>query len=421
MNYNKLQLKEGIALHTINTKKFKTNLLSFFLTMPLKRENVTKEALISAVLRRGTMNMATQEEISKKLEDMYGASFDCGIEKIGDNHVIKFYLETINEEFLPKKEDILKGSLETLFDIVLNPLVVNEAFNEEYVESEKANIRQIIKGKIDNKAKYALERCVEEMYKDKPYGLYKFGYEEDLEQLNAKELYEYYKKMIKECKIDIFVSGDIEQAQIEDIIKNNSHIEKLEKRIVNTIKEQDLITVDKPNEITESMQITQGKLVIGMNVEKKELEDKYVGLVYNMILGGGANSKLFQNVREKASLAYTTGSNYIRQKNNILIRCGIEIENYEKAVDIIKKQLEDIKKGDFTKEDLEKAKINIISTIMFIPEEQDTEISYYFGQEFTKNVVSFDEYKEKVNSVTKQQVIELANSVSIHTIYFLKD
>lgn len=130
---------------------------------------------------------------------------------------------------------------------------------------------------------------------------------------------------------------------------------------------------------------------------------------------------MFQNVREKASLAYTASSNYIRQKDNIFIRCGIEIQNNEKAQDIIKQQLEDMKNGNFSEEDLNNAKTSIIATIDFIPDEQDTQVSYYFGQEFTKELVSPKEYKEKVEKVTKQQVIDIAKKVTIHTIYFLKD
>lgn len=421
MNYQKTKIKEGINLHVITTNKFKTNLIFAFVSMPLNREDITKEAVISAVLRRGNMKNKTQEEISKELEKMYGASFNCGIEKIGDQHIVKFFVETINEEFLPQKENILKQAIENLFAIMFNPLIENEAFKEEYVESEKANIKQIIEGKIDNKSKYAVDRCIEEMYKEKPYGLYKFGYVEDLENINAKNLYEHYQNKVKQCKIDIFVSGNVDKQEVETIVTQNTQIQKLDSRTVDVKSSQESVKSDEPKEVKESMQVTQGKLVIGMDIAKKEEKDKYVALVYNMILGGGVNSKLFQNVREKASLAYTTGSSYIRQKNNILIRCGIEIENYEKALEIIKQQLEDIKNGEFSKEDLEKAKLNINSTIGFIPEEQDTEISYYFGQEFTSKVVSLEEYKEIINAITKEQIVEIANSITINTIYFLKD
>lgn len=161
-------------------------------------------------------------------------------------------------------------------------------------------------------------------------------------------------------------------------------------------------------------------MLYGLKVKEENEDDKYVTLLYNTILGGGANSKLFQNVREKASLAYTAGSNYIRQKNNIFIRCGIEIKNNQKAQEIIKQQLEDMKNGNFSEEDLENAKTTIIATIDFIPDEQDTQISYYFGQELTKKVVSPEEYKKKIQEITKEQVMQIAKNVTIHTIYFLK-
>lgn len=354
MNYEKQQIKEGITLHTIETNKFKTNLLSVFLTMPLLKETVTKEALISSVLRRGSKQMPSTEEISINLEEMYGASFDCGIDKIGENHVLKFYLETINDEFLPQKENILEKGINTLFEIVFNPLVENRKFKEEYVKGEKENLIQIIEGKKDNKAKYALEKTTEEMYKDKPYGLYKFGYVEDLENINEKDLYMYYEEMIKKCKIDIFVSGKVDKEELKKLIEKNENIQKLQQRKEEKNNPQLIQPKKEPVVIKEKMDITQGKLVLGLTLQSDNKDDKYTALVYNMLLGGGANSKLFQNVREKASLAYTASSNYVRQMNNIFIRCGIETSNYEKALEIINKQLQDLQNGDFTSEDLRK-------------------------------------------------------------------
>lgn len=419
MDYENKEIKEGINLHMIKTNKFKTNLLSVFLTTPLLKETITKEALIGSVLRRGCKTMPTTEQISINLEEMYGASFDCGIEKIGDNHVLKFYLEAINDEFLPQEENMLKKSIDTILEIVFEPLSENGEFKKEYVKTEKENLKQIIEGKIDNKAKYAQDRCIEEMYKDKPYGLYKFGYVEDLEKITSKELYEYYKKMIKECKIDIFISGKINTTETKEMVEKNANITNLQGRKILINKEQKLDNVEEPKVIKEKLDVTQGKLVLGLNIPDTNLDEKYVAMMYNTILGGGANSKLFQNVREKASLAYTAGSSYIRQKDNILIRAGIEIANYNKALDIIKKQIEDMKNGEFTKKDLEDAKQNIISAIKFIPDEQDTQITYYFGQVIAGSNVSFEEYIKRIESITKEQIVNLAKKININTIYFL--
>lgn len=416
MNCKKISLKPGINLHIINTNKFKTNLVAVFLTTPLNKENVTKNALIPMILRRGSKTLKNLEEINNKLDEMYGASFDCGIDKTGDNQILKFYMESINNNFLPENENLLKESIEVLFDLIFNPETKNNSFKDEYVNSEKENLKQIIQGKIDNKAKYAYERCVEEMYKGKPFGLYKFGNIEELEKINAKDLYEYYKKLIAECKIDIFISGEIDESIEKDVV---SILNLNEREPVYNKKSEELEEGRNTQTIEEHKEVSQGKLVIGLQVGKKDKDSKYSAIIYNAILGGTPTSKMFQNVREKAHLAYVAGSNYVRQKNNVFIRCGIEIENYQKALDLIKVQIEDMKKGDFTEEDIKNAKTSIISTIKAIPEEQDSEITYNFGQEISGQKMKYEEYEQKINEVTKQSIIDIANSVKIDTIYFL--
>lgn len=423
MNCKETEIKKGIKMHCIKTDKFKTNLIAVFLTTKLNRENVTKNALVSTVLRRGSKNMQTQEDISKQMEEMYGASFDCGLDKTGDNQVLKFYIEVLNDNFLPRtNEDLLENAVKNMLEIVFDPYTENESFKEEYVEQEKNNIQKIIEGKIDNKARYALDRCIEEMYKDQPFGLYKFGYIEDLKDLNGKNLYEYYKKLIDECKIDIFISGNIDD-EIEKKISENENIQKLVSREANYV--QPMIAnkeiKDKENIVTESMEVTQGKLVLGLDVDIDKEDLKYDTLIYNSLLGGTATSKMFQNVREKAHLAYVASSSYLRNKNNIFINCGIDIPNYEKALELIREQIEDMKKGDFTEEEIQNAKKGIIATIKTIEDEQDTEVSYYFGQELSNQKVSVKEYIEKIEKVNKKNIIDIANKITINTIYFLKD
>lgn len=419
MNCNKIKLKEGINLHIINTNKFKTNLLAVFLTTPLNREDVTKNALVPMVLRRGSSKLKNLEEISNKLDEMYGADFNCGVDKTGDNHVLKFYMESINNNFLPEQENILEESMKVLLDIVFNPLIEENSFKKEYVESEKENLKQIILGKIDNKSKYAYERCIEEMYIDKPYGLYKYGYVEELEKINAKNLYEHYKKMISECKIDIFISGEIDEGS-KQIAMENENIKNInERKPIYNKKSKKADNIEQERVIEEKMEVSQGKLVLGLEVGKNDKDSKYSALIYNAILGGTPTSKMFQNVREKEHLAYVAGSNYVRHKNNVFIRCGIEIDDYKKALDLIKIQIEDMKKGDFTEEDIKNAKASIIATIKSIPEEQDSEMTYHFGQEISEHKMEYAEYEENVQKVQKQDVIDIANSIRINTIYFL--
>lgn len=417
MNLETTDIKEGIRLHKIKTNKYKTNLMSVFLTSKLSRDDITKKALILTVLRRGTNNLKTQEEISKKLEELYGASFDCGIDKLGDKHVLKFYVESLNEQYLYQKEDILSQSLNILFDIVFNPLLENGAFKQEYIDEEKQNLRIIIEGQKDNKAAYATQRCIEEMYKEKPYGLYKYGYVEDLEKIDSKNLYETYLNLIKTCKIDIFVSGDFDEKELEEKVKSNQQISKLEPRKVEYLDEEsESSNTQEENVVRENMQISQGKLNIGLDVLS---DNKSAVSVYNAILGGGANSKLFQNVREKASLAYSAGSIYIKPKSKIIIKTGIEHKNYDKALQIIKEQIDDMKNGKFSDEDIQHAKELIIASFKAMQDEQDSEISFYFGREIQKESKDIDKQIKEVSEVTKQNIVDVANKIKINTIFFL--
>ena len=422
MSYKTQEIKKGIQAHVIETNKFKTNLFAMFLTVPLNRENITQNALIPAILRRGTETLKSQEEISIELENMYGATLDCGVEKTGDNQVLKFYLETLNDNFLPNKENLSKKAIELLLDVIFNPLTENNHFKKEYVDSEKKTIKRLIDGRIDNKDMYAYTRCIEEMYKNEPYGLYKYGYIEDLENINEEILYTDYQNLLSIAKINFFASGELQTDSVISIIEENQNIQKLQERedthIVNTEDTEKKKKVQIQT-IQDVKDVTQGKLVIGLDIDYYKKDSRYAMCIYNVILGESATSKMFQNVREKAGLAYSARSTYVRQKNNIFIRAGIEIKNYSKALEIIKEQLEDMKNGKFSDEEIDNAKKYMTSGIKTVQDEQDSEITYYMGQELSKTLLTFEEYMDKINSVTREEILEIAKNIHINTIYFL--
>lgn len=391
----------------LKTNKFKTNLCALFITVPLLKETVTKNALLVSVLRRGTENLKSQEDISKRLEEMYGAGFNCGVDKIGNYHVLKFFLETIDNSYTLEKENILQQGIDLLLEIVFKPLLENGAFKKEYVRQEKDNLIKILQSRQDNKAMYAKERCIEEMFEGEPYSLYKYGELDKIEEINEKSLYEYYKSLINNSKIDLFISGEnIDGIELPDIKSS-----KLQEIKINHVSHS------KIKVVKENLDVTQGKLIIGLNTPEN---DKIATSIYNTILGGGANSKLFQNVREKASLAYSAGSAYIRRQNTILIQTGIEINNYDKTLEIIKKQLQEMKNGNITKEEFVAAKTLIMSSVNLIPESEEDMIAYYFDQRLFDENLTVTEYYNKLKEVTMEQVIDVAKKISVDTIYFLK-
>lgn len=423
MNKTSIDIKSGIKAHFIKTDKYKTDLTCVIITTALKRENVTKNALIPFILRRGNMKLKNQYLINRELENLYGASFNCGIDKMGDNVVLKFYIESISNEYALNHENILKSCIETLLDIVFNPIQENGILNKDFLEVEKENLKDVIESKIDDKDSYALDKCISNMYGDNGFGLYKYGYVEDVDNITIEEISEYYNWLVNNAKIDIFVSGNINNEEMKKMLEENENIVKLKPRIENYILNNEFTEIkaqlNNEKNIKEIMNVTQGKLVVGLEITKPIDNLQEIGLVYNAILGDGANSMMFQNVREKEGLAYSAKSIFVKQKLNIFIRCGIQIENYQKTVDLIRVQLKNIKEGNFSEEDIENAKTYLISGIKTIEEEQDTEVVFYIGQEISKANMDLEEYIEKISKVSKEDIINFANSLRINTIYFL--
>ena len=210
------------------------------------------------------------------------------------------------------------------------------------------------------------------MYDKKGYGLYKYGDINYIDSIDEKNLTEYYDNLINTCKVDIYVSGNFEEKEITNIVTQNETINKLVPRvegyILNNEYTESKQIVEKPKEIIENMDVTQGKIIIGLDVLSKQDNLQATALVYNTLLGDGASSMLFQNVREKAGLAYSTKSSYVKAKANIFIRCGIQIDNYDKAMGLIKEQLVNLKEGKFSEEDLKNAKTCLVSGIRNIKE-----------------------------------------------------
>ena len=425
MSKTSLELKQGIKAHFIKTNLYKTDLVCVILTTTLKRDTVTKNALIPFMLKRGTSKLPNQYLISQELENMYGASFDCGVDKMGDNIVLKFYIETISNEYALNNENILKMNMENLLDLVFDPVKENGELKKDFLELEKENLKKVIESKIDDKDSYAFDQCISSMYGENGFGLYKYGYSEDVDKITTEDISKYYDWLIDNCKIDIFISGNINEEETKELLVQNDNIKKLKPRIENYTLNNEYTEnkqiVKNVNEVQENMNVTQGKLVLGLDIVGSMENLQAVSLVYNAILGDGANSKMFQNVREKAGLAYSAKSIFVKQKLNIFIRCGIQIENFEKAVEIIKLQLENIKNGDFTEEDINNAKVYLISGIRNVEEEQDTEVIFYIGQEIAKTNITLEEYIKKIESVSREDILNLANMININTMYFLRN
>ena len=253
------------------------------------------------------------------------------------------------------------------------------------------------------------------MFKGEPYGVYKYGNIEDLENINPENLYEQYKWLLKNSEIHFYVSSSSKiDEKWFDICKeySNSNVEKNSKIAEFKAKEN-------VSDIVEKQDVTQGKLVLGYNLDINVKEDLYKVQVYNAILGSSSNSKMFQNVREKESLAYTARSMFIKHKSVMLVFAGIEIDKHDKALEIIEKQVDDMKKGEFSDEDIRDAKVFLENIMNSYKDSQDILIDLSLGQIIMDMHDSIEDMKKKINSVTREDILYVANRVHLNTKYFL--
>jgi predicted Zn-dependent peptidase len=346
---------------------------------------------------------------------MYGAVFNFSREKVGNFFVMKFYISTLENRYLPENINLAQEGINLLSDIIFNPLKEDGVFNSTYVEQEKENRRKEIESRKDDKDAYAYSRALEELMEDDPYGSFIYGDIEHLEKIDNKNLYEYYQKLLKECKIDIFVDGfDANAIELPEIMKQHGDPEF--KQLSDEVKNKLLKEVDEPKRVTDILDVTQGKIDIGLRVSD---EDKYAILVYNQILGGDANSKLFQNVREKNGLAYTVRSTYSKYNNFIMIRTGIQLENFDKCLKVIEAQLSDLQNGKITEKEIADAKECLYALLREIDESQLATINFEYARETLADDDSIEEKEKKIKAVTIDDVIRVAKGVSVNLVYYL--
>jgi predicted Zn-dependent peptidase len=419
LNYYRKEIDKKTYLNFIKTNKFKTNLINIYFIRPLIKEEATINALLPLVLKRGTKNYNTSLDIQRKLEELYGANLSIDVSKKGERQVIRFTIEAPDASYTESK-DLIAQAIEMLNEIINQPLLEDKAFLEKYVEQEKENLRKKIKGRINDKKRYAIDRCIEEMCENENFKIYKYGYVEDLNRIDGKSLYKHYQNVLATSNIEISAVGDICQNDFEAIFKQIFTI--IRGDIVDIPRETIDKQIDDVNVVLENMDVSQGKLTLGyrMNIPYEDkLYDAF--MIANEILGGGPNSKLFLNVREKESLAYYVFSQSYKFKSIMLMVSGIESENYDMAVDIMKKQVDEIQLGQFSESDIDQAKNSIMTSIVSLTDDNYSLSEFYLSQALTGDNRTIDNMINQIMKVNKSDIIESFQKLKLDTIYFLSN
>lgn len=416
-NLKTLEIGKNVKLTLIPESKFKTNLISVYIQRKLDRNEVTKNALLPGILKSGCNKYKTLGQLTDREEELYGSYLHAGASKRGESQVLGFSILSVNEKYLDEK--ILGQCIEFLNEIINNPLVIDGGFNEEYLNIEKEILKDSIMSIINDKGNYAMKRTNEIMFEGEPYSINGKGYIEDLDNIDRVSLYEHYKEVLKTSPIEIMIEGEFEESEVVELIKEKFQFDR--GNIIDIPKEEYYKEVEKVKEVKENMDIAQGKLVMGYrcNVDYLDEEKYYSLLLGSRILGGGADSKLFINVREKESLCYTIYSTIQKSKSTMMVCSGIEAQNYEKTVNLVKEQVQKLKDGDITESEISNAKIAFINSLNSLNDEIGRISDFYFSQSISKNKSDLDQIKNMINKSTKEDIVEAVKNIELDTIYFL--
>lgn len=412
----KTKIKKGVTLYTVRDEKFKAFRATVLIHRPLSREESTYNTLTAAVMRMQSKNFPDAQRISEELENLYGGGLIARASKYGERQIIKIGIQSVSDASLGIKGNFDRA-MKLLSDVIFNA-GTGTGFSEDIVSLEKKNIKDAILSQKNDKRSYSVQRLQEEMCKNEPYGVNPMGYIDDLEKLDAEKLYAHYKKILAESNIDIIFSGNFDE---EEAVKTaESFASNLSERDGAECSEAVITEVSEIKTVTDRLDVTQGKLCIGFRNTDGLINKNYpAAVVYNSIFGGSAVSKLFNNVREKLSLCYYVGSSIDRLKEIMIVRSGVEFENFKTAYDEIMYQQSLMEKGDFSDEEIEFAKKHLTTAYESNLDSIAAMEEYYTMQILLRSNVSIEEMTSKISAVTRDEIITAAKSMKIDTIYYM--
>ena len=408
---------DGYRLHLIPTKKFKNITISLKMAAPLTRQTTTLRTLLSFMFTGGTKKYNTSKKFSSYLEDLYGASFSSSIATKGQAHVITLISRFVDEQYLKNEDHFFEKQIQLLHDILFDPNIEEDHFKESVFNQKKQELKWRLQSLKDDKYSYSLERLFQEMGENQTLGISTFGYEEDLDQITSKQLYDYYLQCIQNDKIDLYIVGDLPENGL-DIIKNKLIFTKRDQEIASSLIFKSSKTEVKV--IEERQDLVQAKLNIGYTIDTDfTSNDHYAFTIFNGILGGFSHSLLFKNVREKNSLCYYISSSYDAFNGIMIINAGIETKNYQKTMDLIREQLETIQKGEFDPSLLDITKTMFENSLKKTDDDALNIIALKYNRDITNKEETNEQYRQKLNQITLDDVIRVSRKVKLDTVYLL--
>lgn len=413
-----IELMPGITLRCFPDSRFKQSCLSIQLLRPLCREEAAMNALIPAVLLRGTRTAPDLRAITLRLDDLYGASVGALVRRVGDVQTTGFYCNFIAERYTLGQEALLEPMVDFVGQLLFQPVLEKGVFRKDYVQSEKKNLISTLQTQLNDKRAYAGNRLFEIMCKDDPFGVPRLGRVADAKNITPKKLFEHYRKILSESPVHLFYVGSEDPQRVADLLRPLfAGID----RALSAPLQQTPFRPCAGEEITETMQVTQGKLALGYYTPITTRSEDFAAMqVCNMVLGGGMTSKLFMNIREKQSLCYDISSGYYGSKGILTVSAGIDWEKEAFVREQIEAQLDACRQQNITQDELDAAKSALCSSLAGTHDSPGAIEGYYASGALSGFPLTPDQYARRVREVTAADCARVAQSLQQHTSFFLK-
>lgn len=413
------ELKKGFCFSFENSNRFKTSMIVLNFSIALNEKNASCYSLLSEVMKRGCKTFPTYKNIVNHLIDIY-SSFGCYVFKKGESLCFGVYTSFLDTKYIPESIDNFDLNVNFLIEYLFSPLIVNNRFNDDYVEQERVNLINKINEKINDKSSYSVMRCVELMCAKENYSVQSTGSVESVTNVTNDDLINAYSFLINSAPLDVYYFGS------SDIISVQNHMNRLFELVPERNDNSYPIslsedTVLESKSIIEEIEATQGNLVLGYKTNITLQNDSYPSMiVYNEILGSSPISKLFMNVREKESLCYYCGSSLDSIKGIMLICSGIDNNNYVDAVKAIQDEVYRMEIGDITEEELSCAKIALLNTYKEIYDSPFSLVNWYHTRHILNLSQTPESFSDLIQKVTLNDIISVSKNIKLELIYFLK-
>ena len=415
MEATRIRLAEGVHLTYLPARKFKTSLLSAQFVTPLRRETAGANALLAAVLRRGTVSCPDMGALSAKMDNLYDASIDYTVRKKGENQCVGFVASFIDDRYAPDGERLLEPAAALLGELICDPVTYHGRFVPEYFESEKTNLLEAIRSLINDKRDWADSRLLRALCDGEAYAVPRLGDEETVDKLQALKVYTQYRDLISTAPLEIIYSGSADLERVKQALAAAfATLPREEVRVISTAAPH--VCRESVQHVEDVLDVTQGKLAMGYRCSS----DDYPAMVLaNLIFGGTSNSKLFLNVRERLSLCYYASSSYARSKNILTVSSGVETGSRDRALEEIDRQLKAVQTGDWEDWEQEGALQAIRSSLLSLSDSQGALENFYLGQIASGVHETPEELAAELERVTKERIVAAARTVHLDTVYFL--